>query len=221
MCICTLATSGLQGGRVPQDKKAPSILFLHWVMTSLTTVPETVWVCCPHLVLIQHWLNDVRSRSFQKQNQQKETDRLGEEKQEQDEKMKCSHRGNHERNLSENLWSHGSHIFPPLFLLFLWRLINPCKIPRSSYFFFQSGNTGPRPEVVQLSQSLKQQLPKWWVVLSKMSYLANRQMARKVQFVGTVFTIWEGSWPNSQKSIDSEARVCHLGFGFETLQVPS
>lgn len=28
------------------------------------------------------------------------------------------------------------------------------------FFLFQLGNIGPRPEVVQLSQSLKQQLPK-------------------------------------------------------------
>lgn len=140
MCICTLATSGLQGGRVPQDKKAPSI---HSVFTLGNDKSHySSWNCLsllpspgPHSALTE-WCK-VKELSKAKPTE-RDRQRLGEEKREQDEKMKCSHRGSHERNLSENLWSHGSRIFPPITFVFLVKTHKPMQNSKELIIFFSS-----------------------------------------------------------------------------------
>lgn len=75
--------------------------------------------------------------------------------------MEYSHRGSNERHkMRKLLVSRQSHISS---IIFVFRVKTHKPMQNSKdfiLFFFQSGNIGPRPEVVQLSQSLKQQLPK-------------------------------------------------------------
>lgn len=80
-------------------------------------------------------------------------------------------------------------------LLFLSTLLykdstKPMQSP-VKFIFLWSGNIGPSPEVVRLSQSPDTSCLSDELLYPRGSYLANRQMAKKVKLVGVLFVTRE------------------------------